>query len=237
MPTPNDDLFIWTLNHMPMDVVQLSLQLDLNTDVNQLSTGGTDHPDSIFFSRGPLATLRTAVLLFVIECGLPHDQCWLFYWLMVYSRQNLVRQVYVMAYAEVFLLWYFPVLPPRIMYVLNLALDGYMRSTGTFYGVFQNEELHTCVSQIRDLHIGYYFLQYYVNLESLTGWLESLLGRASFWPWAIFPILPGLLAIDERAPINAFTPERSEGLVMAAALWGCTKLLPRWIQWALWPIY
>jgi hypothetical protein len=24
---------------------------------------------------------------------------------------------------------------------------------------------------------------------------------------------------------------------MAAALWGCTKLLPRWIQWALWPMY
>jgi len=74
MPTPNDDLFIWTLNHMPVEVVELSLQLDLNTDVNQLSTDGTDHIDSIFFSRGPLATLRTAVLLFVIERGLPHDQ-------------------------------------------------------------------------------------------------------------------------------------------------------------------
>ncbi|KAN0122729.1 Heterokaryon incompatibility protein (HET) domain containing protein [Hyaloscypha variabilis] len=237
MPTPNDDLFIWTLNHMPMEVVNLSLQLDLNTDVNQLSTDGTDHIDSIFFSRGPLATLRTTVLLFVIERCLPHDQRWLFYWLMVYSRQNLVRQVYVMAYAEIFLLWYFPVLPPRIMYLLNLVLDVYLRSTGASYGVFQDEVLRTFGSQIRDLIIGYYLLQYYTNLESLTGWLELLLGPASFWPWAIFPILPGLLAIDEGAPLNAFTPERSEGLVMAAALWGCTKLLPKWIQWALWPIY
>jgi len=222
---------------MPMEVVELSQQLDLNTDVNQLSTDGTDHVDSIFFSRGPLATLRTAVLLFVIERGLPHDQRWLFYWLMVYSRQNLVRQVYVMAYAEIFLLWYFPVLPPRMMYFLSLALDGYMRSTGASYGVFQNEVLHTCGKQMMDLSIGYSLLRYYANLESLTGWLELLLGPASFWPWAIFPILPGLLAIDERAPLNAFTPERSEGLVMAAALWGCTKFLPKWIQWALWPIY
>jgi hypothetical protein len=105
-----------------------------------------------------------------------------------------------------------------MMYGLNLALDGYMRFTSASYGVFQNGIVQTCVSQISDLYIGYSLLQYSVDLESLTRWLESLLGPASFWPWAIFPILPGLLAIDERAPINAFTPERSEGLVMAAAL-------------------
>src|SRR5437016_5211846 len=99
MPTPNDDLFIWILNLMPMEVMELRRQLHFNTDVNQLSTDGTDHTDSIVFWRGPLATLRTTVLLFVIEHGLPHDQCWLFYWLMVYSRQNLVCQVCVMAYA------------------------------------------------------------------------------------------------------------------------------------------
>jgi len=76
-----------------------------------------------FLTRGRLAAYRAALLTFLIQEGLPEDQRWIYYTLMLQYRQDFVNLVYPLSFGIAFLLWYRPTTSPSIAYSVTVAFD------------------------------------------------------------------------------------------------------------------
>lgn len=181
-----------------------------------------------WFNRERLQALRSAVLLFLLDTGLPENQRWMFYTLLLKFHEDLGPPLYVWSLILILLMWYFPKFHPILVYAITTAVDLFRRKT--------TEEMYQ--SLVVSTLPGSAFsslLRLTVSLEGTTELLEPIFGPANTWPLAIVPILPGLFfqLVEERDSINGFVPEGKQGILMAIFTRACAAVLPLWIQWPL----
>lgn len=194
-----------------------------------------------FLTQGRLVAFRAALLTFLIQEGLPKNQRWIYYTLMLYYRQDFVNLVYTLSYGAISLLWYCPTTSPFIAYKVAVVVDGFKR----FKYINFYETCKSSIISALDYDLIFWILYSTIGIEvdigigigDLTPLLESVLGSADFWPRAIIPILPWLLYTGERSYINGFVPEGKQGIIMAIFVWACTAVLPLSVQWVLWLFY
>ncbi|KAM5347273.1 hypothetical protein ACJ41O_010278 [Fusarium nematophilum] len=216
MPTSNDQPNAETAKHAAFRA-DFGLSLEDPEDADE--TG-------LLLSKGRLEAWKASLLCFIVERGLPQDQRWIHYTLLLFCRHDVRDPIYVWSYPVIFLLWYLPWISPAVIYFWTVIVDR-LRRRGT------NEMINRNLS-IPDLFLANCLLYFFVDISDMIGLLETYLGPSKFWPRALIPILPGLLFVDERPTINGFVPEGEHGILMAIFLRASTAVLPLWVQWGLW---
>jgi hypothetical protein len=196
--------------------------------------GQEEAEEKKWFNKERVRAFRRAFLIFMIEKGLPQDQRWMWYTLMVFFHEDLDPPLYVYSIIPIALLWYFPQISVIIVFAITGWVDGLRRSK------YQSSE-----DMVREFGLVSIYsaplslMNRYISLEGMTEILESLFGPRHIWVAAILPTLPGLLLqiLQERSSVNGFVPEGTHGILMAIFIRTCAAISPLPVQWWLWVSY
>jgi Heterokaryon incompatibility protein (HET) len=187
-----------------------------------------------WLNKERVQAFRRAFWIFMIEKGLPQDQRWMWYMLMVYFHEDLDPPLYVYSIIPIALLWYFPQISVIIVFGITAPVDVFKR---TKYK--SNQEMVRNFGSMNMYLVPLLLMISYISLEGMTESLESLFGPRHIWVTAILPTLPGLLLqiLQERSSVNGFVPEGTQGILMAIFIRACAVILPLPVQWLLWVSY
>jgi hypothetical protein len=133
-----------------------------------------------WLNKDRVRAFRRAFLIFMIEKGLPQDQRWMWYMLMVFFHEDLDPPLYVYSIIPIALLWYFPQTSVIIVFAITGGVDGFRRSKYK-----SNQDM------VRDFGLMSLYsaplsvMNRYIGLEGMTEFLESLFGSRHIWVAAI----------------------------------------------------
>jgi hypothetical protein len=191
----------------------------------------TDDEKTVTFKM-VLREVRTAFLIRVLESGFPGKEKGLLYYLMIQFVEELHRPLYVYSALPALLMWYYPIIHPRLVYAVTRGIDTYHR----IEFMSRKEAAILVISH----GLSSFLFQALIDFRGVEEIVKPLFGPIERWPAALFPIVPGMSfrVIDERPnSINGFVPENKQGIVMAVFIRACTAVLPKVVQWGLWAGY
>ncbi|KAF6824253.1 hypothetical protein CPLU01_10938 [Colletotrichum plurivorum] len=170
-----------------------------------------------------LSGIRSSVIIFVIDQGLPAEHRWIYSTLFLYHQFS--KDVIDFSWVRILLLWWFPKVGVGLHWALH-SLDssadnlrsGDLPSTKRA----ESESVKTAVQ----VAVANLILAPYCDLEGFTPALEALLGPSTSWPWVILPIFPGLVWKGPRKTGGALVPEGYRGIPAAILAWAGAQLLP-----------
>ena len=156
----------------------------------------------------------------------------MFYLLMIQFHEDLDRPLNVYSVLPALAMWYYPQVPPLMVYAATRAIDTYRRSE---YKTLKEVLVPIFAYSVSSLFWGTLF-----DFRGTSLSLEPLYGPVSRWPAALLPIFPGMFlrSIRERPnSINGFVPENKQGILMAIFSHACVAALPPFIHWPIWAAY